>query len=324
VACTATQACARPEYAQKEKKDCAFCHVSQTGGGPRNAHGQYYERNSKSLKGLPLELRPLWKMEAPAETRRVAVGDVLTPKKPSLLLLGASDELTVVDPSAEKPEKLASVKLGPRAGEFVVANLQKGKQAVIALPGAVFVRSGEEFVQKKAPALSSITGVVKFVDGEECVFIFDGMSEPAVYGVNAEASNPLTIGQSMVLPEQGAGVYAWVVARFSPDVTSALGWPPEMAKSPVLGLWDARSDNTLNAWAFWTDSKGAKLVVVDPATIMGGGDIKPVWAGSILGGKVLDATITTDPKGGKLPGILILTASGAEGKGRTLEFLALD
>jgi hypothetical protein len=36
---------ARPEYANKEKKNCAFCHVNPKGGGPRTAKGDEYEKN---------------------------------------------------------------------------------------------------------------------------------------------------------------------------------------------------------------------------------------------------------------------------------------
>jgi hypothetical protein len=36
---------AKPEYARKEKKDCAFCHTSAKGGGARNAAGAEYEKN---------------------------------------------------------------------------------------------------------------------------------------------------------------------------------------------------------------------------------------------------------------------------------------
>lgn len=317
-------ALARPEFAQKEKKLCAFCHVDPSGGGPRNRRGQYYDRNGHSLKGLPVQFKSLWKMEAPAEARRVALGDVMDLKKPQVLLLEATDELSVLDAGGETLKKLTSVKLGPRAGEFAVANLQKGKPEMIAVPGAIFAKSGDGLAQTKAPGLYGITGAVRFVDGEECVFSFDGMSEPAVFGVNLEAKNPLTLGQNMVLPDQGAGIYAWVVARIPSDAAVMFGWPSEVSKSPVIGLWDILGDNTLNAWAIWTDAKGSRLVFADPGTAMGGSNIKIAWSSENLTGKVLDAELGSDPKGGKNDGILLLMATGADGKGRTLEFFGLD
>jgi len=315
---------AKPEYAEKEKKECAFCHVNPAGGGDRNAHGQYYARNNHSLKGLPLEFKTLWKLAAPAEARRLGLGDVMGTKKPQVLVLGASDELTVYSVNDDALAKQTSLKLGPRASEFAVGKLQKDKPAMIAVPGAIFYRSGEDFAQLKAPTLTSISGIVRFVDGEECVFYFDGMSEPTVYGVNLGASNPLTIGQSMVMPDQGAGVYSWVIARFPIEAITALGWPPEVAKSPAIGLWDARNDETVTGWAIWSDAKTSKLVLIDPGRVLGGGEFKPMWSSEPLSGKALDIALGTDPKDGKTPGFLVLTATGEDGKGRTLEFLGLD
>jgi hypothetical protein len=42
---TLPRAEAKPEYARKEKKDCAFCHTSAKGGGARNAKGEEYAKN---------------------------------------------------------------------------------------------------------------------------------------------------------------------------------------------------------------------------------------------------------------------------------------
>lgn len=39
------EASAMKEYARKEGKDCAFCHISDKGSGPRNAKGREYEAN---------------------------------------------------------------------------------------------------------------------------------------------------------------------------------------------------------------------------------------------------------------------------------------
>jgi hypothetical protein len=36
---------ARPEFARKEGKDCAFCHTNPRGGGPRTPKGEEYEKN---------------------------------------------------------------------------------------------------------------------------------------------------------------------------------------------------------------------------------------------------------------------------------------
>jgi len=42
---------AKPQYAGKEKKACAFCHVKPSGGMPLTAAGKYYKAHGHSLKG---------------------------------------------------------------------------------------------------------------------------------------------------------------------------------------------------------------------------------------------------------------------------------
>jgi hypothetical protein len=315
---------ARPEYAAKEKKDCSFCHISPNGGGARNRRGQYYEKNNHKLTGLPLEFRSSWKLAAPEGARRVGLGDVMGDKKPRILVLDTTEELAVMNIAEDKLVKETGIKLGPKAGKFFVGNFEKGKPAVIAVPGAVHYRSGDTFASKPAPELTNVTGTVKFQDGEECVFLFDSMEEPPVFGVDTSKTNPLTVGRGMVLPDQGGGIYASVVARLTPDMIAMLGFPSQVQQAGVFGLWDPWGDGTLHAWAPWTDDSGTKLVFLDPGAVMGGGALKPTWQSGKLAGKVLDAAVGTDPKDGKSPGILLLMATGEGGKDRTLEFLALD
>lgn len=44
------EAQARPQYAQKEGKQCGFCHVNPAGGGARNFRGFFYGANGLSLE----------------------------------------------------------------------------------------------------------------------------------------------------------------------------------------------------------------------------------------------------------------------------------
>lgn len=317
-------AAATPEFAAKEKRPCSFCHVSPAGGGELTAAGKYYVAHNKSLKGLPISFKSLWKAEAPAETRRIALGNVLGDGKVRLLTLGSGDELSIMEWADAKLSPKTSLKLGPGASSVFVANLEKDKPAVVAVPGAVYVHNDEGFKRLKASALTAISGIVQFTDGEQCVFQFDGMSEPAVFGVKSDASNPLTVGPAMVYPEQGAGVYSWVVARFPSDALAMLGWPAEAAKTPVLGLYDPRGDENLKAWMIWKDAKGERLILADPGAILGAGTINPVWSSASFAGKVLDVTIGRDPRDSNAVGFLVLTEDGKEGTGRALEFLALD
>jgi hypothetical protein len=41
-------AVAKPEYAKKEGKECAYCHVKAGRGGPRNEKGLEYAKNGHS------------------------------------------------------------------------------------------------------------------------------------------------------------------------------------------------------------------------------------------------------------------------------------
>lgn len=43
---------ATPGYARKEMKPCVHCHVTDKGGGERNARGLYYAKNNYSLTGF--------------------------------------------------------------------------------------------------------------------------------------------------------------------------------------------------------------------------------------------------------------------------------
>jgi hypothetical protein len=51
-----------PAYAKKENKKCAFCHVNPSGGGKRNAAGNYYKAHGLSLVGYkPADPKPVAK-----------------------------------------------------------------------------------------------------------------------------------------------------------------------------------------------------------------------------------------------------------------------
>ena len=50
-------------------------------------------------------------------------------------------------------------------------------------------------------------------------------------------------------------------------------------------------------------------------------ELKPVWKSPKLS-TILDVAVGTDPKGSKKTGFFVLQATGADGKGRTLEFFA--
>jgi hypothetical protein len=50
LAVTSASSLAKPEYTKKEKKACAFCHVTAT-SKELNEAGKYYKEHSNSLEG---------------------------------------------------------------------------------------------------------------------------------------------------------------------------------------------------------------------------------------------------------------------------------
>lgn len=67
-------ASARPEYADRERKDCVYCHLNPQGGGERNERGLYYAAHGYSLAGWieagndipqpPVTASPLWLLKS--------------------------------------------------------------------------------------------------------------------------------------------------------------------------------------------------------------------------------------------------------------------
>jgi hypothetical protein len=46
-------ASALPTYADKERKDCGYCHVNPAGGSVLNAKGREYQTNGRKFKSPP-------------------------------------------------------------------------------------------------------------------------------------------------------------------------------------------------------------------------------------------------------------------------------
>ncbi|HDR06642.1 MAG TPA: hypothetical protein ENN88_03325 [Candidatus Coatesbacteria bacterium] len=65
---------ARPEYADRERKDCLYCHLDPRGGGPQNVRGLYYAAHGHDLAGWvetgqkipqpPVTASPLWLLKS--------------------------------------------------------------------------------------------------------------------------------------------------------------------------------------------------------------------------------------------------------------------
>lgn len=329
---------ARPPYAQKENKLCAYCHVDPKGGGPRNHRGAYYEAHNLSFAGFTEQeekapkkdglpaYKKSWQMDLPKEARRIAVGEVHADKKLRLLVLGKGGELTVFRPAAMGLTKESTVDLGANASKFVVGKFAKEKPAVIAVPGAVYYHDGTEFKNKKAD-VADITGSVRYTDGAEFFFFFAG-GQPDVYGVDLDATNPLSTGRDMVLPNESAGVYSALVAHLPAEMMAGLGVPEEARGAGVVGMIDARSNNKI--YAFWArqGADGSVFELLDVSSLgpdnAGGAAPAAIWSSPKIVGKILDIAPGMDPKNGKTPGFYILHTTGADNQDRSVQFWELD
>lgn len=313
---------AMPKYAAKEKKACTYCHVAAD-STKLNAKGTYYKTHKLSLAGMPPAYISSWRVEAPTDARRAALVDADGKHSMRVATLGAGTTLTLHKIAEGKAASDGTIDLGPKASQFVAGSFAgSNAPGSIIVPGAVFVKKGDTYAKIPSPSVEAITGTVRFTDGAECAFFFDGAGQPAVWTVKPDATDGIGYGPSMVMPDQGAGTYSWLTAKLPAEALSALGWPADIAKAGIFGLVDARADNTLNAWAVIGEGLEAKIVVTDMAAIATG-SVKPVWTSPKLAGSVLDVSYGLDPKDGKTWGFLVLTA-GKDNAGRTLEFFALD
>jgi hypothetical protein len=218
------------------------------------------------------------------------------------------------------------ISLGEKADRFAVGHFVKGKPAMIAVPGAIFYREGEAYSKKAAEDLADVGGSVRFTDGAEYILVFGGMGPPSSYGVDLSAANLLIAGPEMLEPKAEGGNYREVVVSLPPELLDHTPLPDEAKKGGVVRLIDPRSDNKLFGLVAWQAADGAYAVLVDGGTLFdrNSGDAKPLWKSPKLAGKILDIAPAPDPKGSKKQGFLILQSTGADGKGRLLEFFAMD
>lgn len=310
---------AKPEYAKKEMKLCAYCHVNPQGGGPRNPKGAFYAAHDHTFKGLPPEYKSLWKMDITPAAERVALGD-LTGDKTARLVLVTKDGKASVNKVSDKLTEEGTVDLGKDWTKVAVGKYAKGKPAVIVVPGAVYYKDGDKYAKKDAKDISDITGYARFTDGEESVFYYSGAGIPESWAVDLGAEKVVTAGHDFVDPGQGGGVYSELTIHPPVDLLQGLHIPEEGQKTLVMGLFDPRNEGKLYQWITWAPKEGGTYLTV--AEFSGGNEeIKPIWKSSKLSGKILDVALGTDPKGSKNSGFLVLTQ---EGDKRTVEFFALD
>jgi hypothetical protein len=282
---------------------------------------------AEDQKSGPPSFKPVWKMDLPAGTQRVAVADVTGDKLPRLLVLSAEGTLAIQKLSAEGAKEEASVALGTGAARFVVGHFSKGRPAQIVVPNAVFYREGDTYRKKELPDLKEVTGSVRYEDGTEAIFMMtEGEHPPTGYELDLGAEKPLKMGREISQPRAAGDVYREIIPHFAPDMFQNGPFPAEVKSGALARLFAPRDDKRLYGVFSWQAADGSYVVVV------GGGDLfpepvagmKPLWKSPKLAGKVLDIALGADPKGGTGTGLLVLTQAGDDGKGRRIEFFAME
>lgn len=95
---------------------------------------------------------------------------------------------------------------------------------------------------------------------------------------------------------------------------------PEAAQKAGVVGFHAAPGGHLVAFAPWIEGSESTLVLfaMDPGGP--GHDFKPLWKSPKLPGTVLDLAIGPDPRTAKGMGLYVLESTGADGKGRTVEY----
>lgn len=277
-------------------------------------------------KGGAPAFKPVWKMDLPAGTQRVAVADVTADKLPRLLVLNAEGTLAVQKLSAEGAKEEATIPLGAGAGRFTVGHFSKGGPAQIVVPDAVFYREGETFRKKAISGLGDLRGSVRFADGTESLFVFRQDGPPMTHGLDLNAEKPVMMGRDLPEPKPEGGDLKELIPHFDSDMFENAPFPEAAKKGSLARLFVPRADGKLYGLLSWQATDGSYVVLVggndlfpDPNP-----DMKPLWKSPKLAGKVLDIALGPDPKGGAASGMLVLTQAGDDGKGRRVEFFALE
>lgn len=282
-------------------------------------------------KSKTLAFKPVWKMDLPAGTRRVAVADTAATgasgeeKAVRLLVLNAEGVLAIRKLSNAGAKEEASVSLGPGAAHFVVGHFARGGPAQIVVPSAVFYREGETYRKKALPDLTEVTGSVRFADGTENIFVMSRESPPLGYELDLAAEKPLKAGRDVPTPGAEDGAYREISPHLTPEIFENEPFPEPVKRGGLVRLFAPRADKRLYGILSWQAADGSYVAAV------GGGDLfpepaadmKPLWKSEKLSGKVLDIALGPDPKGGTESGFLVLTQVGDDGKGRQIEFFTL-
>ncbi len=345
------QAGARPVYAIKEERTCAYCHVNPRGGGQRNPRGTYYETHKHSFVGYD-EVKVMgrggkpifhvaWSEPFPAGVRKIGTGPTARDGQNRLVLLMAGPSANARRIEVRKWDEKTKTWVTEFTDDapsgidtLAVGRYSQDAFAVIVCSGTMWFWDGSAYKKAVMSKPVATLGTVILRDGSERLFARQGDSAKSykynVYKVNVNSSEWLTGAQDP--PRSGETVFSEMKGR-SEDL-AALGLDVNLSNGGIVGFWDASKESPfLYAVSIEADvaSTGANpsenlvlrgqrnyVTVLDPRTA---NTIKSLWRSDKLDGRVLDI-ILDDPKTGAR-GITVLTES-ADGKGTIMTFFQLD
>lgn len=343
---------ARPAYAIREGRPCAYCHVNPAGGGPRNPRGLYYAQNRHSFarydevkvmgRFSPPLFHEAWREILPASVRRIAVGDTQGDGRARLVLLTAEGAVRRVSvrrwTGAAWTEEFAAD--APGADDrLAVGRFDGGRRALIVTSTALWQWNGTSYEKRPSTRAVSLLGTVVLASGEERLLVRDG---DAFRMHRVDPSRPGDwLGPGEAPPSAASTVFSEMKGRT--EELTRVGLPDVLAAGGIVGLWDARKTNALFFYAVQllgiVEEKGQPVRAPDPAAasqnlVLRGQEVRlgivdprsPVykflWRSDRLPGPVLDVALSDPRTGGR--GLIVLVDGAADGRGRTLIFYQLD
>jgi hypothetical protein len=279
----------------------------------------------EARKDATPKFQPVWQMELPEGTQRVAIADVTEDKKPRLLVLDKEGTLTFQNLKDTAAATEGSMPLGKEAARFVTGHFDKAKPALIVVPGAVFYKDGDKYRKKDVPDLTAFTGSARFIDGTDVLFTIVQDAPPTSYAIDLAAANPLTEGRQVPQPDPKGGQFRELQATLPPEMLVREPFPDPVKKGAVVRLVDPYGDDRIFGLFAWQEPDASYVALVDAGALFPRPvpDTKPLWKSPKLSGKVLDIALGPDPKGSKQTGFLVLESTGEAGKGRKIEFFAV-
>ena len=354
---------ATEEYAQKEGRACQYCHVSGSPGRINevtkrrepvdiNKRGLYYQTHNLSMDGyieprvIPNAPPPLFRFIAremlPDRARRIAVADVTGDHTPRLITLSAIPNVNLGSIlSVKKWDGKAFVTefSGEAPGgtdKLEVGRFTADGKTVIVTEHSVWAWNGKTYVRKDAPQALNLLGSVRLrANGAERVLAAASPSDVRAYRVDLNSAALLV--DPIAAPSSGQ--VAQMDMHNSPEFFDKMEMPTELTRGGIFGLLtasklnrqllyhvdldqdvDVKNDPTgLTKPKLVLKSQGWRVGVVNPREP----SLSNQFFTPRLAGDIYDVA-TESAHGDGIPGLLILTSEGPEGKGRSLYFFALN